>query len=334
MLEEQYVYFLVLSGVVGLIIGSFLNVVALRLLAEKSFVRGNSRCPKCENPIAWYDNIPVLSYILLRGKCRKCSGKISLQYPVVELITGGFFVAAVATFGLTLKTLFLLVLICNLIVITITDIREKYIYDINSVPLIPLGLLYNFFDLGNNATSAIKYLGINFYDVFIAAILGAILGAVFFEVFSRVGLLLAGEYAFGTGDSILAAALGAWFGWKLMIVILILSFLVQLVVGIPVILYNMVKDKDYQSLIAMFMMFFALGITFAARFFMGMVPPFVIIGAIILAFIMVGIAVFVILKRTRERQSYTFLPFGPALVLGGLAVMFLQEYFLNSFLQY
>ncbi len=327
----QTIYVYLMVGIIGLIIGSFLNVVALRLLAEENFVKGRSMCPKCKNLIAWYDNIPVVSFLLLKGKCRKCGEKISFQYPLVELITGGIFIAITYVFGFTLQTLFFLFLVCNLIVITITDIREKYIFDINSIPLIPIGLIYNYFDVGNNSFETIKILGINFNEIFISAIIGAVLGAVFFEIFSRVGLLLAGEYAFGSGDSLLGAALGAWFGWKLMIIILILSFLSQLVIGLPIIVYNMYKSKDYPSLWAILALFISVGLTFAGRYFTYHGESSIAIGIILLSFVIAGISIFVILKRTKERQSYTFLPFGPSLVIGGFLVMFFSEYFLRFF---
>jgi len=329
----QKIYFGFVIGFIGLTIGSFLNVVALRLLAGKDFIKGRSMCPKCENLIAWYDNIPVLSYILLRGKCRKCKEKISIQYPIVELLTGALFIAVVGVFGFTLKTLFLLILTCNLIVLTITDLKEQYIFDINSVPLIPLGLIYNFFDIGNNSVGTLKVLGLTVNDVFITALIGAVIGAAFFEIFSRVGLLLAGEYAFGAGDSILAAAFGAWFGWKLIIIILVLSFLSQMVIGVPIIVYNMHKSKDFQSLWAMGGLFFAVGLTFIGRHYTFTGKPFIALGVILLSFLVAGISIFVILKRTRERQSYTFLPFGPALVVAGFLVMFFSEKLL-TFLPY
>lgn len=325
----QKIYLGIIAGVIGLTIGSFLNVVALRLLSEKDFIKGRSKCPKCENLIAWYDNIPVLSYILLLGKCRKCGEKISLQYPIVEIFTGGIFIATVSVFGFTIKTFFLLVLACNLIVMTITDLKEKYIFDINSIPLIPIGLVYNFFDIGNNSVGTLKVLGINFNDVFISAIIGAVIGAAFFEIFSRIGLLLVGEYAFGAGDSLLGAALGAWFGWKLMIVILALSFLSQLVVGLPIISYNMYKSKDHQSLWAVGALFVAVGLTFLGRYYTAAGETFIALGVILLSFVVAGVSIFIILKNTRERQSHTFLPFGPALVIGGFLVMFFSGYFLS-----
>jgi len=327
--ETYKLFFLIFSGLIGLSIGSFLNVVALRLLKEESFVQGRSKCPKCENLIAWYDNIPVLSFLLLKGKCRNCSEKISIQYPIVEILTAALFAFTYNEFGFTLKTLFLLVLISSLIVITITDLREQFIFDITSIPLIPLGLIYSFFNIGNVYPTKLMFWGINISDVFISAILGAFLGALFFELFSRLGLLLAGEYAFGTGDTILAAALGAWFGWKLMIVIIVLSFLSQLLFGVPMIMHNLVKAKDTQSIWAMAGLAFALFLTYLGRYFTNTSHSILAICLILLSFVVTGISIFIILKRTRERKSHTFLPFGPALVFGGLLVIFFNETFLN-----
>lgn len=325
---SQKIYFIVVIGFIGLSVGSFLNVVALRLLSEEDFIKGRSKCPKCGNIIAWYDNIPLLSYILLLGKCRKCGEKISLLYPFVELLTGLLFIATVWVFGFTLKTVFLLILVCNLIVITITDLKEKYIFDINSIPLIPLGLIYNFFDIG---AGAYKFAGFHLSDVFISAVIGAIVGAAFFEIFSRIGLLIAGEYAFGAGDSILGAALGAWFGWKFFIIILILSFLSQMVIGIPIVIYNMYKSKDVKSLWAMGTLLISLMLTFLGKYYTAHGNPFMALSVVLLSFVIAGAAVFVILKNARERQSYTFLPFGPSLVFGGFMVLFFSAELLKFF---
>jgi len=326
------IYFIVFITVIGLCIGSFLNVVALRLLSKDDFVKGRSKCPKCNNTLNWYDNIPVISFILLKARCRNCKEPISFQYPAVELVTAFLFLALFLSFGLTLKTILLFYLVSNLIVITVTDIREKYIFDINSLPIIPVGLAYNFFDIGHNSLSAVKFFSLNIPDVFVSALIGAVAGALFFEIFSRIGLLLAGEYAFGTGDSILAAGLGAWFGWKLLVAVLIISFLSQMFVGVPVLLVNMIKDKDYKSITAMGMLLFSLILAYTGKFLTSINLPIISIIVILISFILSGIAIFIILKQARERESYTFLPFGPALVLGGFMVMFFGKSILGYFI--
>lgn len=297
---------------IGLAIGSFLNVMALRLLNDEDFMLERSKCPHCDGKIAWYDNIPVLSYLLLRGKCRRCAGKISIQYPTVELLTGVLFLLLWENWGASLKTFFFMFLTANLIVILITDLREKYIFDINSVPLIPLGLAYNFFCEGGQ-------------EMFISAVIGAIAGAAFFEIFSRLGLLLVGEYAFGGGDSILGAALGAWLGWKFLIAVLLISFIAQMLFGMPIILYNMYKHKEYKSLFAMGGLILSLILSASSRYLVLAGLPLVAVGIILASFVLAGACVYIVFKRMKEAHSYTFLPFGPPLIIAGFIVMFLPE---------
>ncbi|NLF82451.1 MAG: prepilin peptidase [Candidatus Gastranaerophilales bacterium] len=308
--------------IVGLVIGSFLNVVGLRLLKNEDFVFERSKCPKCGAKIAWYDNIPILSFVLLGGKCRNCKEGISFQYPLVEFATAALFTGVYYCWGFSLATLFLFFFVANLIVITITDWKEKLIYDINSVPLIPVGLVYNFFNIGGGSTETVKYLGITFNEVFISALLGALLGATFFEIFSRIGYVFSGEYAFGGGDTILGAAFGAWFGWKAFIIILVLSFLIQMVVGIPIMLSNLLKAKEHITLYAMGGLFMSLLLSIIGRICTYSAHFFIAVGAILCAFAIGIVSVIVIFKRMRETQNYTFLPFGPPLVLAALIYLF------------
>lgn len=319
------IFILIFIFILGLTVGSFLNVVGLRLLKQENFIFERSKCPHCGKKIKWYDNIPLLSYVLLMGKCRNCGGNISFQYPLVEFLTGILFVLVFSFWGVSLKTLFLLVLVANLIVITITDIKEQVIFDLNSIPLIPLGLIYNFFNISGNSQETIKFLGISFNEVFISAILGAILGAVFFEFFSRLGYLLSGEFAFGGGDTILGAALGAWFGWKGIAVILVLSLIIQMIVGIPVIIHNFIKSKEYKSLIATGGLFLALILSIIGRVLTYQGEPMISLVVISLALIIGLVSVFVIFRRMRETQNYTFMPFGPPLVIAGLIMIFLED---------
>lgn len=333
------IYIITVTGIVGLIVGSFLNVIGLRLLSGESIVFPPSKCPKCVTKLAWYDNIPVLGYILLLGKCRYCKEPIDIQYPIVELVTGLLFIGIVGTYGLGLKTFFLLFLVCALIVITITDLKEKVIFDITATPLIPIGLIYNFFDIGKSGLGTVKIPldGIGYTltlnEIFISAIIGAIIGALFFEVCSRLGLLFVGEYAFGGGDTIIGAALGAWFGWKMILLILLISFVFQLIVGLPIILMNMYRQKDYKSIVFMGLLLFSVCIPYIGQL-SGISSTF--FGALTiaaLAFGLAGAGITVVLKRAKERQSFTFIPFGPALVFGGLLVIFHGQSLLNFYLK-
>lgn len=319
------IFSFILIFVVGLVIGSFLNVVAIRLLKDENFISERSKCPSCNTQIAWYDNIPLISFILLLRKCRHCKVPISFQYPLVELVTALLFVATYYYWGLSLKTAFLLILVTNLIVITLTDLKEKVIFDMNSVPIIPIGLIYNYFNIGGNSLETVTYMGFSFNDVFISALLGALLGAAFFEVFSRLGYVFSGEYAFGGGDTILGAALGAWFGWQGVIVVLVLSLLLQVIIGVPLILNNLIKIKEYKSLCAMGGLLVSLilsiigrTLTYSEHF---SIAVFLILGS----FAIGGVSVYVIFSRLKETQNYTFMPFGPPLVIAGLLVMFFGD---------
>ncbi len=334
-----HIYLVSVIAIVGLCIGSFLNVVGLRLLSEESIVFPGSKCPKCLKSLKWYDNIPVLSYLLLMGKCRNCKSSISIQYPIVELTTALLFVGIFESFGITLKSFFLLILTSALIVITITDLKEKLIYDWSSIPLIPIGLVYTYFDIGKSGLGTVTYPleGINssitFNEIFISAIIGAIIGAAFFEIFSRIGYLTVGEYAFGGGDSIIGAALGAWFGWKMILIILLFSFLFQLIVGLPILIYNMYKDKDYKSIIFTGVLVCSMFIPSLGNY-IGLTKHFM--GAllvVLISFSLAGVGMVVILQRTKERKSFTFLPFGPALVLGCFLVMFMGQSLLDLTVQ-
>src|SRR2546422_6167718 len=113
------------SFLLGLVIGSFLNVCIVRIPAEESIVRPRSRCPKCGTPVKAFDNIPVLSWLLLGGRCRNCKEKISVLYPLVELFTGALFAASYAMFGLTPVGFKWTGFSCLIVVLTITDLRER-----------------------------------------------------------------------------------------------------------------------------------------------------------------------------------------------------------------
>ena len=129
---------------VGACIGSFLNVVALRAISKESIVFPSSKCPECNEPIKWYDNIPVLSYLFtFKGKCRNCGCKVSPQYPIVEAVTSLLFLAVVYAFGITWQTLVVLILLCIAIVITITDLKKEYVFDLHMWLFIAFAVLYS-----------------------------------------------------------------------------------------------------------------------------------------------------------------------------------------------
>jgi leader peptidase (prepilin peptidase)/N-methyltransferase len=195
----------------GLCIGSFLNVVIARLPSGRSIAHPGSACPRCGAAIAWYDNLPVLSYLLLRARCRACRAAISWRYPMVEIVCAGLFAAAYLRFGPSLQLAAAVVLLSGLIAITGIDFDHQIIPDVLSLPGIALGLLLS---LGPG--------GIGPGD----SVLGVLVGGGVFIVIIVGSSLVLGQPGMGVGDAKLGAMLGAFLGWKLALLSALLSVLV------------------------------------------------------------------------------------------------------------
>ena len=323
---------LALVFITGLCIGSFLNVVILRTLSEESIVFPASKCPKCQTPLKWWHNIPVLSYILLRGKCAFCKEPISIQYPIIELITGIIYTILFMKFGVSFDTLFAWIFAALLIVIAGTDIKEKVVYDVHTYTLIGFGLLYAVvvtataiyqIHVAGTPIEFSKYILLN--NPLSMSILGAIEGALILEICARAGYLVAGTRAFGEGDTFIAAGLGALFGWRTLLVVLALSVLIQVVLFLPIFVKGLIQNKDFKTLIS-FVLFCAYAITFySLQHFRIITPENIIIytiGALILAAL--GITCIFIFKGLRERpENRTYLPFGPAMVAAAFIALIL-----------
>ena len=324
---------LALVFITGLCIGSFLNVVILRTLSEESIVFPASKCPKCQTPLKWWHNIPVLSYILLRGKCAFCKEPISIQYPIIELITGIIYTILFMKFGVSFDTLFAWIFAALLIVIAGTDIKEKVVYDVHTYTLIGFGFLYAVvvtataiyqIHVAGTPIEFSKYILLN--NPLSMSILGAIEGALILEICARAGYLVAGTRAFGEGDTFIAAGLGALFGWRTLLVVLALSVLIQVVLFLPIFVKGLIQNKDFKTLIS-FVLFCAYAITFySLQHFRIITPENIIIytiGALILAALGITSCIF-IFKGLREKpENRTYLPFGPAMVAAAFIALIL-----------
>jgi leader peptidase (prepilin peptidase)/N-methyltransferase len=183
----------------GLVIGSFLNVCIYRLPASQSIVHPRSRCPQCGHPIRAWDNIPVLSYALLRGRCRDCGTRISPRYPVVELLSGAFAAMTVARFGLGWTGAVVYALIAAFLVITFIDIDHRIIPDMITLPGIPAGLAASF---GPGLVSP--------WESLIGILAGG--GSLFLVAWGYQ--LITRREGMGGGDIKLLAMIGAFIGWK------------------------------------------------------------------------------------------------------------------------
>lgn len=220
------ILFPVFSFILGAVVGSFLNVCICRLPHDESVVSPPSRCPHCNNRIRWYDNIPLVSYVLLGGKCRGCQTKISLQYPLVELLNGVLSLALFLRFGPTLAFGVLFLFSSALVVITFIDIEHQIIPDEISLSGIVIGFIFSFFLKGHN---------------WLNSLLGILLGGGSLLFVAYAYQRLTGKEGMGGGDIKLLAMMGAFLGWKSIPFIVFASSLVGSVVGVSLML---IQKKD------------------------------------------------------------------------------------------
>lgn len=309
--------------VIGICIGSFLNVVVLRAFSNESIAYPASKCPKCQKPLRWYHNVPILSYFFLRGECAFCKEKISIQYPIIEFITGLLFVLVYLIHGDSfINTLFIFAFVSLFVVIATTDIMEKVVFDFHTYALIILGLIYNFFNIGDlyigQKIIEIGQFSLAINNSFIAAIFGLILGVIIMEILARLGYLMAGTRAFGEGDSYIAAGLGAIFGWKYLITVLIYSLVIQIIFTVPVYFKKLFKNRDFKTIVSL-LAFFALALAF--KFFADsfiLSNTFVLLLSTIILFAVGFYSCKRILSGMKNQDGMTYLPFGPAMVISAL----------------
>ncbi|NQT95529.1 MAG: prepilin peptidase [Candidatus Omnitrophica bacterium] len=222
-----------LTIVIGLCVGSFLNVCIYRLPKEKSIVRPRSFCPSCKRQLAWYDNIPILSFLLLGGKCRSCKAKISFRYIIVEMLTASIFVLLTSSFGLSALTIVYTVFAALLIVATFIDFELQIIPDEITYGGMILGLILSFaFPDLHKAISRPQALLSSFIGLIVGgAIIYAIawIGTIIFKKkLERIGE----EQAMGGGDVKFLAMIGAFIGFKGVLLAFIIASLFGSIIGI------------------------------------------------------------------------------------------------------
>ncbi len=193
------IFILLMIFFMGACIGSFLNVCIWRLPRAESIVSPGSKCPHCNTPIRFYDNIPILSYILLTGKCRGCKAPISIRYPLVEGLTGLLAAAAAYRFGITLDFLIYFVFISILVTVTFIDIDLMIIPDVISLPGILVGL-----------AASLVLRSVTFKDALIGVFVGG--GSLFLVAWGYHRIT--GKEGMGGGDIKLLAMIGAFIGWQ------------------------------------------------------------------------------------------------------------------------
>jgi leader peptidase (prepilin peptidase)/N-methyltransferase len=225
----------------GTVVGSFLNVCITRIPEEVSIVSPGSRCPRCGTPIKPYDNVPVLGWLWLRGKCRSCGLPISPMYPLIELATGFLFVAAFLEFGITQATVKWLFFTCLILILTVTDLRVRLLPDVVNWPGFAAGLMFSAFVPPNNGFAGIlmgRFLQVRLPG-FAAGILDGVLGAAFGS-FLLWGLaagykFVRGHEGMGMGDVKMMAMIGAFLGLRGTFLTLLVGSLLGSVIGIALI---------------------------------------------------------------------------------------------------
>jgi leader peptidase (prepilin peptidase) / N-methyltransferase len=237
--------------VFGLIIGSFLNVCILRIPGGKSIVMPASACPKCGTPIKPYDNIPVVSWLLLRGKCRGCKTKISPMYPLVEFLTGLLFVGSFLVFGLSVDTLKWCVFSAILVVLVFTDYRERILPDVVNYTGFAMGLVLSLFTKPTDGTSL--WIANRLFEFppptpvlsLMDALIGAVVGSGLLWLVSEAYFRLRGREGMGLGDVKMMLMAGAFLGAKRTLLTILAGSLLGSVLGIVIIAAKR-KDSDYE----------------------------------------------------------------------------------------
>ena len=205
--------------VLGLTVGSFLNVCIHRIPRGQSLVYPGSRCPHCGYALRWYDNVPVLGYLALLGRCRKCHARISARYPLVELVTLALFVVHGMAFGWSALLVPRLLFACMLVVLFAIDLEHQLLPNVITLPGIVIGLI----------ASAVLPPG------FIDAIIGVLVGGGVLWLIGEAYYRYSGHEGLGGGDVKMLAMIGAFLGWKLVLVTLVLSSFAGSIIGLGVI---------------------------------------------------------------------------------------------------
>ena len=206
-------------GLLGLIVGSFLNVCIYRLPRRQSINWPGSHCTSCDRPLAWYENIPVISWIMLRGRCRTCGARIAVMYPLVELITAALFVAGYLIYGWTPLLAVRLAFACAMVVLFAVDLRHHILPNVITVPGILVGFV----------------LSLMFPPGWKSSLIGLVAGGGVLFAIAEAYYRLRDVEGLGMGDVKMLSMIGAFLGWQLMLVTLVLASFAGSLIGIGVI---------------------------------------------------------------------------------------------------
>ena len=300
---DLFHYILFWVCVVGLCLGSFFNVVILRSLSNESIVFPASKCPKCNHKLYFWHNIPVLSYILLGGKCYFCKEKISIQYPLVELLTMLLFGISFVKFGIDIKTVFVLFWLSCFIIMTATDLKAKLVDCNIAIAMAISGVIDNFVTGG--------------VEALVSSLIGLVVGAIILELIARSGYLVAGERAMGEADTYVATAIGAIVG-KDILFVLVYALIASMIFIVPMFLYNQYKNDNKKTCILSVLFVLAIMVFKLLSQSYWALATLIVVGALL---------ALSILKNIKQEENRNYLPYVPALAIGALYYIFFSVNF-------
>ncbi len=246
-MSERETLLYIFSFIFGSVIGSFLNVCIYRLPRDESIVFPPSHCTSCGNPIRFYHNLPIVGYLMLRGRCADCGSRISLRYPIIELISGIVLTGVLYKFGLSLEALFYALLIYSLIVITFIDLEHMIIPNAITIPGAIAGLIYNALItdwersrdlLGRFSFGLENFFGILNEVPFLDSVFGLVIGGGVLFLIAFLYVLVRKTEGMGMGDVKLLAMIGAFLGWQGVVFVMLVSSIIGTVTGLSIIFYK------------------------------------------------------------------------------------------------
>jgi len=308
-------YWFVVTFVTGASVGSFLNVVALRQLADEEFVQTPSHCPKCGYTLKWFDNIPILSWLILGGKCRSCKASIHWQYPLVEAVTALLFLATGWHFGIDWIVLPVVAFLATMVLLSITDFKEHVIFTWHALWIIPVGLLVHALGIGNDLI-ALAWVPAWTMET-----------ATYFGPSFWLSRLLIGQDGFGHGDTLILMAIASFLGWEGAVASLVLGGVLTGVVSLPIMFVQWIKEKAWGLV-------WKLGTALLATTglyglsYLELTPKK---HMVISLAVMVGTAIllFSFLKEKQQVGGFTKVPFGPGLIAAAMVLLFFGQSILN-----
>lgn len=304
MLTDCFLYQIICIFILGLIMGSFYNVLIFRTLSGESIITPPSKCPACETPLLWWQKIPVISYLILKGKCYFCKKDIDIMYPSVELLSGMLFVFDFIKFGFSLKFFFSIVVISTFLILAGMDIQSNKISVKYSILALIAAVLFNYNNLIDSA-------------------LGAIIGFTIFYLLKKLSINVFSKEIFGDGDIYLISALGAFTGISHFLAALLIALLFQFIFCIPAFVKNILEAKEYTIFYYSAWFVISYILFFLARIYVFNTNIF----AKIFIFLNIILSMFLICKylffRIKKSEIPLIEPLSPAIFLSAFLFLFL-----------